>query len=86
MGSLTHLKSFNAKMFLTKGRTGTKNGAKTEGRANWGLPHPGNHHVCRYQTRLCCLYQEVLADKHLVWLFFERLCWQLTNADEDASS
>jgi hypothetical protein len=36
-------KDFNPEMFLSKGRTGTKNGAGTEGRAIQGLPHLGIH-------------------------------------------
>ena len=34
----------------------------------------------------CCCYQEVLADRNLVWLFLGRFGQQLTNADVDAYS
>ena len=86
MGLPTHLKVFNAEMFLSKGRTGTKNGTETEGRAIQGLPHLGIHNVCRHQTRHCCCGQEGLADRNLVWWFLGRSCQQLTNADVDAWS
>jgi hypothetical protein len=37
----TYLKVFfNQEMFLSKGRTRTKNGTETEGRANWGTAPP----------------------------------------------
>jgi hypothetical protein len=36
-----HLKVFYPEMFLSKERTGTKNGRETEGRAIRGLPHLG---------------------------------------------
>jgi hypothetical protein len=34
MGQPTNLKIFNPEMFLSKGRTGTKNGTETEGGVN----------------------------------------------------
>ena len=84
----THFKVFNPEMFLSNRRTGTKkkNGAETEGRANWGVPHLGIHPVCRHQTQHCCGCQEVLADRNLVWLFLGRFEQQLTNADVNAWS
>jgi hypothetical protein len=40
MGPATHLKIFNPEMFLSKRKTGTKNGTKTEGKAGqwWHTP------------------------------------------------
>ena len=58
----------------------------TEGRANWGLSHLGMHHVFRHQTQHCCLGQEVIADRNLVWQFLERSVQQLTSADVNAWS
>jgi hypothetical protein len=63
MGTLTHLKSINPEMFLSKENTGTKkNGTVTEGKAIQRLPHLGIHPIYRYQT------QTLIADgkKHLL--------------------
>jgi len=74
----THLKVFNPEMFLSKGRTGTRNEAETERRAIQGLPYLGIHPVCRNQSRHCSCGQEVLADRNLEWQFFGRSGQQLT--------
>ena len=42
MGPLTHLQNFNSKLFLSKGNTWTKNGTKTEGKANAETAPPGD--------------------------------------------
>jgi hypothetical protein len=73
-------------MFLSKGRTGTKNGAETEVWAIWGLSHLDIHPGCRHQTLHCCFCQEVLADRNLAWLFLGRSSQPLTNADVDTCS
>ena len=69
----THLKDFNQETFLRKGRTGTRNGAETE-----GLPYLGIHPVFRHQTRHCSCGQEAFADRSLEWRFFGRSGQQLT--------
>ena len=69
----THLKDFNQETFLRKGRTGTRNGAETE-----GLPYLGIHPVFRHQTRHCSCGQEAFADRSLEWRFFGRCGQQLT--------
>jgi len=84
MGTPIHLKVFTPTMFLSKGRTGTKNRAETEGRAIQGLPHLRIHHVCRHQTQHCCHGQEVLADRNLVWWVLRKSTQQLTSANVDA--
>jgi hypothetical protein len=38
------------------------------------------------KVRQCCFCQEELADRSLMWLFLERSCLQLTNADIDVCS
>jgi hypothetical protein len=60
-------KFFNPEMFLSKGRTGTKNGAETEGRVIWGPTHLEIHHVCRHQAQHCRCGQEALSDRNQVW-------------------
>jgi hypothetical protein len=47
-GATTHLKNFNPEMFLSEGKTGTKNGTETEVYAIQKLPHLGN--LYRLQT------------------------------------
>ena len=37
-------------------------------------------------NRHCCCWQEVLANRNLVWLYLGRFCQQLTSADMDAWS
>jgi hypothetical protein len=67
MKSSTHLKIFNAEMFLSKERTRRKNGTATEGGVNPGLPHLGIHHVCRQQIQHYYHGQEVFGDRNVVW-------------------
>jgi hypothetical protein len=38
MGPPSHLEDFNQEIFLSKGKTGTKFGAETEGKVIQGLP------------------------------------------------
>jgi hypothetical protein len=79
-----HLKVFNPEIFLSKERTGTKNGAETDGRAIQGLPRLGNpSYLQTPNTRHCCYCQKALADRNLVCWFLGRLYQQLTNADVD---
>ena len=42
MGSVTHLQIFNLELLLSKGNTGTKSGAETEGKAIQRLPTYGS--------------------------------------------
>jgi hypothetical protein len=49
MGSSTQLKNFNPEMFLSKGKTGTKNGTENEGKANQRQAHLGIHIIFNYQ-------------------------------------
>jgi hypothetical protein len=37
-------------MFLSKGKTGSKSGTETEGKAIQRLPHLGIHSICRHQA------------------------------------
>jgi hypothetical protein len=41
----THLKNINPEFLLSKGNTGTKSGAETEGKAIQGLPHLPLHPI-----------------------------------------
>jgi hypothetical protein len=48
MGPSTHLKIFNIEMFLSKGKTGTKYGTETEGKAIQRPPHLWIHPICTH--------------------------------------
>jgi len=48
-GWATYLKNFNRGMFLSKGKTGTKNETESEGKVMHRLPHLGIHPICRHQ-------------------------------------
>jgi hypothetical protein len=50
-GPSTHLKIVNPEMFLSKGKTGTKHGTETEGKAIQRLSYLGIHPICRHQTQ-----------------------------------
>jgi hypothetical protein len=86
MGPPTYLQNFNPELLLSKGNTGIKSGAETEGKAvqklsTWGsIPHAD------IKPRYYCGCQEVLADRSLMQLFPERLCLILNNKDTDAPS
>jgi hypothetical protein len=41
MGPPTHLKNINPELLLAKGNAETKNGAETEGKTIYRLPHLG---------------------------------------------
>jgi hypothetical protein len=51
MGPPTYLKNFNPELLLSKGNTGTKSGAETEGKAIQRMPHLGLHPICSHQTQ-----------------------------------
>jgi hypothetical protein len=72
MGSPTHIKNFNPEMFLSKGKTVTKNETETEGKSIQRLHHLGIYPICRYQPPHYYLCQEALASRNLIWLFPER--------------
>jgi hypothetical protein len=55
MKSPTHLKTFNQEFLLSKGNTGTKSGAETEGKASWRLPYLSIHPTCSHQTQILLL-------------------------------
>jgi hypothetical protein len=46
MGPPTHLKNINPEFLLSKGNSGTKSEAETEGKAIQRLPHLGIHSIC----------------------------------------
>jgi hypothetical protein len=81
MGPPTHLKVFNPEMFLSKGNTGTKNGAETVGRAIRELPTWRSILSADTKPQYCCCCQETLGDRNLVWLFLGKFSQQLSNAD-----
>jgi hypothetical protein len=83
----THPQNFNLELLLSKGNTGTKSGAETEGKVIQRLPHLGIHPTCRHQTqRHYYGCQEVLAGRNLIQLSPERFCQILTNIDADINS
>jgi hypothetical protein len=57
MRVLLHLltKNFNPEMFLSKGKTGTKSGTETEGKAFSDCPHLGIYPICKHQTPILLL-------------------------------
>ena len=82
----THLyPKFYPKLFLSKGNTGTKSGAETEGRGSrdptWG-PIPQEDTKPRHY----CGCQKAVAVRSLKQLSPGMLCQILTNRDEDALS
>jgi hypothetical protein len=86
MGPPTHLKIVNPEIFLSKGKTGTKNGTGVEGKAIRRLPHLGIHPICRHQTPPLLLISRMLAERSLVWLLPESFYQHLTNTDTDTHS
>ena len=79
-GAPTHLKNFNPEGLLSKGNTGTKSGAETEGKTWGSIPHadtkPRHYYGC----------QEVLADSSMIWMYPERLGQRLTSTAVNACS
>jgi hypothetical protein len=56
-------KTFKSKWLLSKGNTGTKSGAESEGKSIKTLPDLGIHHTCRRQT-------------HTLLQIPKSVCWQ----------
>ena len=86
MGPTTHLQNFNPELLLSKGRTGAKSGAETEGKVIQRLPLLGIHPTCTHQTRYYCGCQEVHAYRSLIQLCPERVSQSLTNIEANAGS
>jgi hypothetical protein len=61
-----HLQNVNPELLLSKGNTGEKSGAETEGKAIQKLFHLGIHLMCRHQTQTLLLMPEMLADRSLI--------------------
>jgi hypothetical protein len=51
MGPPTHLTKFNPELLLSKGDTGTKSEAESEGKVIQRLFHLGIHPICSQQTQ-----------------------------------
>jgi hypothetical protein len=85
MGSSIHLQNFNPELLLSKGNTGTKSRAETEGKGIQRLPHLGIHSKCGLQTQTL-LGLPRSADRSLIQLSPERLCHILTSIDVNACS
>jgi hypothetical protein len=73
-------------LFLSKGKTGMKNGIETQGKAIKRQPHLGIHPFCICQTSTLLLTKEVLAERSLIWLFPERFYQNLINTNADTQS
>jgi hypothetical protein len=55
MEPTTHLQNFKPELLLSKGNTGTKSGAETEGKTIQRLPHLGIHPTSRYEIQTLLL-------------------------------
>jgi hypothetical protein len=71
---------------LSEGNMETKCGARLKERPFRDCPIWGSSPYTVTKHRCYCGYQQVLADRSLIWLSPESLCQSLTNTEADALS